>query len=58
MGILLHQLIPDLRDWNVTILATDINPRFLCKAAKGSADVVVVFRIVSCRGGSRNITSG
>jgi chemotaxis protein methyltransferase CheR len=35
IGILLHKLIPDLPDWNVTILATDINPSFLQKAARG-----------------------
>jgi len=28
-------MIPDLKDWNITILATDINPRFLSKAQKG-----------------------
>lgn len=35
LAILLHQIIPDLADWNVTILATDINERFLRKAAVG-----------------------
>jgi chemotaxis protein methyltransferase CheR len=35
LAILLHQIIPDLADWNVTILATDINERFLRKAAAG-----------------------
>lgn len=35
IAILLHRLLPDLRDWNVTILATDINPLFLRKAAEG-----------------------
>lgn len=35
VAILLHKLIPDLDDWNITILATDINPRFLQKAAQG-----------------------
>jgi chemotaxis protein methyltransferase CheR len=28
-------MIPDWRDWNITILATDINPRFLQKASAG-----------------------
>jgi chemotaxis protein methyltransferase CheR len=31
----LHQIIPDLQDWDVTILATDINERFLQKATAG-----------------------
>ncbi len=35
LAILLHQALPDLRDWQVTITATDINPRFLHKAAAG-----------------------
>lgn len=35
LAIVLCRLIPDLRDWNITILATDINPRFLEKAARG-----------------------
>jgi chemotaxis protein methyltransferase CheR len=35
LAILLHQLMPDLADWHVTILATDINERFLKKAAAG-----------------------
>lgn len=35
VAILLHKLIPDLERWNVTILATDINPAFLEKAAAG-----------------------
>ncbi|MCI0533843.1 MAG: tetratricopeptide repeat protein [Verrucomicrobiales bacterium] len=35
LAILLQQIIPDLLDWHVTILATDINERFLQKAAKG-----------------------
>jgi chemotaxis protein methyltransferase CheR len=35
LAILLHQIIPDLPDWHVTILATDINERFLRKAAAG-----------------------
>ncbi|MBI5589342.1 MAG: tetratricopeptide repeat protein [Deltaproteobacteria bacterium] len=35
IAILLCKMIPDLQDWNITILATDINPRFLKKAAEG-----------------------
>lgn len=35
IAILLHKMIPDIDDWNITILATDINPRFLRKAARG-----------------------
>ena len=35
LAILLHQLLPDLADWHVTITATDVNPRFLHKAAEG-----------------------
>jgi chemotaxis protein methyltransferase CheR len=32
LAILLRQILPDWDDWHVTILATDINPRFLRKA--------------------------
>ena len=35
IAILLSKMIPDIKDWNVTILATDINPRFLQKASDG-----------------------
>ena len=35
IAIVLHQAIPDIADWNITLLATDINSRFLCKAAAG-----------------------
>jgi chemotaxis protein methyltransferase CheR len=35
LAMLLHQSMPDLADWHVTILATDINTRFLRKAAAG-----------------------
>ena len=35
IAILLDQLLPDLADWNVTILATDINPHFLRRAGEG-----------------------
>ena len=33
IAILLNKMIPDLKDWNITILATDINPLFLQKAS-------------------------
>ena len=36
LAILLHQVLPDLADWHVTILATDINPRALRRAVAGS----------------------
>src|SRR3989338_3482902 len=35
IAILLSRMIPDLRDWNISILATDINARFLEKASRG-----------------------
>lgn len=35
IAIALHRLIPDWRDWNITLLATDVNPRFLRKAQTG-----------------------
>lgn len=35
LAILLDQRFPELRDWHVTITATDINPRFLNKAGVG-----------------------
>ncbi|WP_332739117.1 CheR family methyltransferase [Hydrogenophaga sp.] len=35
LAILLHELLSDLQDWHVTITATDINARFLHKAAAG-----------------------
>jgi len=35
IAMLLDSLIPDTGGWNVTILATDINPQFLRKAAEG-----------------------
>jgi len=35
LAILLQQLLPDWREWNVTILATDINERYLHKATAG-----------------------
>jgi chemotaxis protein methyltransferase CheR len=35
LAILIQQVLPDWRDWNISILATDINPRFLRKAETG-----------------------
>lgn len=35
IAMLLDRLIPDHEAWNVTLLATDINPLFLRKAAEG-----------------------
>lgn len=35
IAMLVDRLIPNPRDWNVSILATDINPAFLRKAAEG-----------------------
>ena len=35
IAILLDRLIPDMEGWNISVLATDINPDFLRKAAKG-----------------------
>ncbi len=35
LAILLHRLIPDIKDWNIHIFASDINPSFLFKAQKG-----------------------
>jgi len=35
MAIMLHRLLPDLNDWSINILATDINPIFLKKATQG-----------------------
>lgn len=34
IAMTLSKIIPDLKDWNVSILATDINPRFLKKATQ------------------------
>ena len=34
IAILLHKMLHDLKAWNVSILATDINPRFLRKASE------------------------
>ncbi|MBI5888040.1 MAG: tetratricopeptide repeat protein [Deltaproteobacteria bacterium] len=35
IAIILHRLISDITDWNITILATDINPMSLKKARRG-----------------------
>jgi len=35
IAVLLHEALPDVSDWNVTILATDVNPLFLAKATSG-----------------------
>jgi chemotaxis protein methyltransferase CheR len=35
IAILLSKMIPNLQDWNITILATDIDPDFLHKASLG-----------------------
>jgi chemotaxis protein methyltransferase CheR len=35
IAILLHKMIPDITEWNISILATDINPGVLRKAAEG-----------------------
>ncbi|MEP0823480.1 MAG: tetratricopeptide repeat protein [Ignavibacterium sp.] len=34
LATLLHSLLPDFNEWNITLLATDINPRFLQKASE------------------------
>jgi chemotaxis protein methyltransferase CheR len=35
LAILLQRLMPDIKDWSITILATDINVRFLERAVAG-----------------------
>jgi chemotaxis protein methyltransferase CheR len=35
LAIILHRLLPDINDWNISILATDINPQALQKAGEG-----------------------
>ena len=35
LAIALHKTIPDLKDWNIKILASDINPEALKKAVSG-----------------------
>lgn len=36
IAIALHKTIPKIEEWNITMLATDINPRALSKAMKGT----------------------
>ena len=38
IAMLLHELIPDLKTWHITLLATDINPHLLRRAALGVYD--------------------
>ncbi|OPY15384.1 MAG: Chemotaxis protein methyltransferase Cher2 [Syntrophus sp. PtaB.Bin001] len=35
IAIMLRRLIPDIEKWQITLLATDINPRFLERASQG-----------------------
>lgn len=35
LAVLIRRALPDIADWNVSILATDVNPRFLRRAAEG-----------------------
>ncbi|CAN5481962.1 protein-glutamate O-methyltransferase CheR [soil metagenome] len=35
IAMLLERLLPDINDWNIQILATDLNPEFLRRAAQG-----------------------
>ena len=35
LAIVLDRLLPDIAQWNLTILATDVNPDYLAKAALG-----------------------
>jgi chemotaxis protein methyltransferase CheR len=35
ISILLHKLLPDINEWKITLLATDINPHFLKKMEAG-----------------------
>ena len=44
LAILLHKILGDAKDWNITILATDINPVFLKKASAGIYGEVVLPR--------------
>jgi len=44
LGILISRMIGDLKNWNISILATDINPLFLQRASEG------VYREWSFRG--------
>ena len=38
IAIALTKVLPDIKDWNITLLASDINPRFLRKASLGIYD--------------------
>lgn len=35
IAMLLHRLLPDLKDWEISLLGTDINPKALARAAVG-----------------------
>ncbi len=35
VAMILRRVLPDIDDWNVTLLATDINPHFLSRAEQG-----------------------
>ena len=35
IAILLNKMIPDIKDWDIKIIATDINQNYLSKASKG-----------------------
>lgn len=35
VAMILHRLLPDLGDWDVTVLATDVNTEFLRRARRG-----------------------
>lgn len=35
IAIILRRLLPDYEDWNLTLLATDLNPHFLARAGAG-----------------------
>ena len=35
IAMLLHRLLPDLKDWELSLLGTDINPKVLSRAAAG-----------------------
>lgn len=49
LAILLDRMMPDIADWNITILATDINSRFLRHAGEG------IYGDWSFRGGDPHI---
>jgi chemotaxis protein methyltransferase CheR len=35
LAILLHKMLPDIADWDIQVLGTDLNPNFLKKAEQG-----------------------